>query len=219
MKRSASIFERLFRLGFFVCFLWLTGCSPGDLPMAPDLTGEGLEVAGSGTMQTAPAGVRISTGAGIAILPRPLAKPAGSQKPLVREKLIRARKGGEITLTAKDPKTGVQFEVPAGALKEDTRIRMEVIGAGPSVSVHFGPSPLTFLKPCALTISMPKDGVNPDDLGGYLITEDGPEPVPYTVKVIGNRIIVTISVAHFSTFSPDDDDPDWNDGEEDDPPP
>ena len=215
MKRSTSIIGRLCGLGFFALFVGLTGCSPGDLPMAPNLVDDGMEATGSGTVQTAPPGVQISTGAGIALVPRLLAKPAGSQRPLVKEKLIRARRGGLLYLRAEDRETRVWFWIPPNALKKDTRIRMEVIGAGPSVSVHFGPSPLTFRKPCALTISMPKDGVDPDDLGGYLLTEKGPEPVPYTIKVLRNRIVVTISVSHFSIYELDEDDPYY--GEE--PPP
>ena len=204
MTRSAPIFGRLVGVGIFVCLVWLAGCSPGGLPTAPNPADEGMQAASPGAIQQA-------VPAGIAISPLSLSKPAGPQKRLVKEKLIWARTGGLISILAEDNQTFVCFAVPPGALEADTRIRMEVIGAGPSVVVRFGPSPLSFQKPCALTISLPEDGVDPEGLGGYLITEKGAEPVPYTVEVIGNRIVVTISVSHFSLYSSGDDDPYAND--------
>jgi hypothetical protein len=154
--------------------------------------------------QLTPASIQIPAGAGIAISPRALTKPTRKQKPLVKEKLIRARKGGRITILSGQTQDG--FEVPRKALKKDTRISMEVIGEGPSTVVRFGPSGLQFLKTCTLSITFPKDGVDPKSLGGYVVKENGKTtPVPYTVKVHGKWITVRISVPHFSVYEGDDD--------------
>ena len=103
--------------------------------------------------------------------------------------------------------TLARFVVPENALEQDTRIRMEVIGEGASALVRFGPSGLRFLRPATLSVSFPADGVDIDGLGGYLIDENGAAtPVPFTVEVHGNRITVSISIAHFSLYSPSDGD-------------
>ena len=202
LSHVSPLIRHLHVLGLFILIACLAGCSPGGFPTAPGPADEEAEVAGSSAPETAPPAIQIPEGAGVAISRLPLTKPAKIQTPLVTEKRIGPR-GGRLTIL--NGSTLVYFKVPKGALKGYELIRMEVIGEGPSVLIRFGPSGLHFLKDCTLSITFPKEGVDPEDLGGYLIEKNGnATPVPYTVKVRKNSITVKLSISHFSIYSPDD---------------
>ena len=195
--------------------LVISGCAPGDLPTGPDQAALETET----VLRTPPAGVAtdigIPSGAAISLSPRALTKPTLGARALEREQLISARRGGRISLLSN--KTFATFRVPPRALEKDTRISMRMLGAGPGVVIRFGPSGLEFRKPCTLTITFPKDGVDVDDLGGYLIEKDGTAtPVPCRVTVIGRHVIVTMWISHFSDYAPGDGE---DDDAPDDPPP
>lgn len=191
--------------------LWFSGCAPGDLPTASDPSARDTEI----VLKTPPAGSRtdigVPGGSAISLSSRALAKPALGARLQVKKKLISARTGGRITLL--NEKTFATFRVPSRALKEDTRISMRMLGSGPGVVIRFGPSGLEFRRACTLKISFPKEGVDVEDLGGYLIEKDGTAtPVPCRVTVSGRYVVVTMWISHFSDYAP-------GDGEDDDAPP
>lgn len=148
--------------------------------------------------------VALPSVAGVVISPNPPVAGTKRGLPLVQEKKI-GKKGGSLTVLGIDGKTLVHFRVPKNALDATEKIRMEVVGSGASTESHFDPSGLHFNEPCKLILSIPKGDISPDDLGGYLLNEDGTvTEVPHVVRVIGKRIYVIISVSHFSIYAPGD---------------
>ena len=220
MKRPIPLCVRVFRFVLPCLIAVAAGCSQGLLPTGPGSPAGADQTATSGVAIQSAAGINVPAGSGIAISRMPLTKPAGSQKPVVVEQRIGPR-GGLIAAWARDRKTQVWFRVPRGALEKKTTIRMEVIGGGPSVLVKFGPSGLTFLKPCTLSIVLDREDVDPEELGGYLIEKNGKATeVPYSVVVRGRWVIVEISIQHFSIYSPGDGDcGNYNNNDLIDPPP
>ena len=80
-------------------------------------------------------------------------------------------------------------------------ITIQVHGSGPSSSVEFGPSGLHFNRPCVLSTTFPSEGVDPSQLGGYLLSDDGPiTAVPHKIIVRKRTITVQLKIAHFSTY-------------------
>ena len=198
MRRTAPQIGSLWLAVALVSVAGLAGCSPGALPTASvDPTDQAFE---SG--QT-PVAFRLPHGAGIALVPLAAAKPAGERDSRVVEKTIGSR-GGQ--LVSKERESRVEFLVPPRALEARTTIRMEVTGQGAATVVRFAPSGLAFRIPCVLTISLPAGDLDPECLGGYLITEDGAEPVPCAVRVKGRRIYISMRISHFSLYSPSDGD-------------
>lgn len=205
MTRSTASVIRLIGGGLLCLSLVLAGCSSSQFPAAPNPAVRGTQPPLSGAVLALPGVQPITPGVSFALSPSPRSKPTASRRPLVDEGLVRARKGGQ--LTVESGHTLARFTVPANALEQDTRIRMEVIGEGASTLVRFGPSGLQFLKPATLALSFPAEGMDIDGLGGYLIDENGAAtPVPFRVEVRGNRITVSLSISHFSLYSPSDGD-------------
>ena len=187
-----------------------SGCAPGDLPTASGPPAQDTET----VLKAPPAGsvtdIGVPSGAAISLSSRALSKPVLGARPLVREKLISARTGGRITLL--NGKTFATFSVPSRALRVDTLVSMQMLGSGPGVVIRFGPSGLEFRKACTLTITFPKDDVDVEELGGYLIEADGTATsVPCRVTVVGRYVVVTMWISHFSDYAP-------GDGEDDDAP-
>ncbi len=206
MKRPIPLCARLYRFALPCLIAIAAGCSQGLLPTGPGSPAGTDQTATSGAAIQSSTGINVPAGSDIAISRSPLTKPAGSQKPVVREQRIGPR-GGLIAARARDRKTQAWFRVPRGALKKKTTIRMEVIGGGPSVLIKFGHSGLTFLKPCTLSILLDREDVDPEELAGYLIGKSGKATeVPYSIVVRGRWVIVEISIQHFSIYSPGDGD-------------
>lgn len=198
MTRSRSNFGRLCGWGLSGLLLILTGCSSRQFPASPrPVTGD------VPVRQERP----VYADVGFSLLARPLTKPTGGAGARVEERLISARRGGQIAVSS--GQTLARFSVPDRALEQDTVIRMAVYGEGPATLVRFAPSGLRFLKNASLAVSFPSEGVDVASLGGYLIDANGSAtPVPCTVEVRGGRIIVEMSIAHFSIYSPSDGDED-----------
>jgi len=176
----------------------LVGCTPSTLPTA---SLEAPDPAFEFEPGQTPAAFRIPPRAGIALAPRVASKPTLGGDQRVVEKTVGPR-GGILVSGASESR--VAFLIPPRALRTYTPIRMAVTGEGAATVVQFGPSGLSFRIPCVLTISLPADGIDPEALGGYLITEDGAEPVPCVVRVIGRRIYISMRISHFSLYSPSD---------------
>jgi len=106
------------------------------------------------------------------------------------------------------------FRVPGGALDAPEEIQMEVVGSGADVQIHFGPYGLHFLKPCTLTISIPRSALPDGELGGYLLNSDGTvTEVPHRIRTLGSRVYITLAISHFSIYSPSDGEGGAHDGE------
>ncbi len=192
MKPLSPRFRHLCGPVLVILVAYLAGCSTGNPPTATSPSDGAPEV-------LAP-GIRLPAGAAIAISARPLTKPAGT--PQVKEKGIGPR-GGRLTVI--NGRSLVHFKVPRGALVQDKLIRMEVTGSGPSTQVRLGPAGLQFPKSCTLVITFSRGDTDPEDLGGYLIGEDGTAtPVSSTVQVLGDWVIVKFAIDHFSIYAPDD---------------
>lgn len=203
MAQSFPLFGRWLSWSLPALVIWLSGCSSEHLPMAPTPPEESPQAVAPVQNRAVSQAVQNPGKFTISISPFRLAKTAGEQKTKSKEKLIRARRGGSIVIL--NGRTLVTFWVPGGALDEDTRIGMEVIGEGPATSVRFWPPGTYFNEPSILTITFPAEGVDPETLGGYVVTdENGTHPVRSEVKVRGKWITVTIWIPHFSQVSPPD---------------
>ncbi len=215
MQRFSVLSRWMFASLLVPLALGFTGCTPGDLPTASGPADLEMET----VLRTPPAGssadIGVPGGAAISLSPRSLTKPALGAKSQVQEKKISAKKGGRIALL--NGKTFATFSVPPRALKKDTRISMRMLGSGPGVVIRFGPSGLEFRKACTLQITFPKEDVDVEDPGGYLIEKDGTAtPVPCRVTVKGRYVVVTMWISHFSDYAPGDGE---DDDAPDDPPP
>jgi|GEM_PF-2481093 hypothetical protein len=209
MNRSFPDAKAILHTTLALMVFLVAGCSNSDFatgPAQPDDSPPLLSQSNVATQSGA-----IHGGFGISKSPPSLAKRAGSQKHSKTAKKIRARKGGRLNL--RNGRTLASFGIPRGALEEDTRISMELIGEGASVLVKFGPEGLEFLKACELTLTFPGEGVDPSTIGGYYIQENGEAiPIHREVTQVGKWIVVKMSIHHFSIYSP-------GDGEDDEPPP
>jgi hypothetical protein len=172
--------------------LGLIGCHSGQMPNAPDLSPDNSEILSHSNTPS----LRI------ALMPFALRKSAGEQtSSKIKTKRIGAS-GDQITITHE--KTQAKFRVPKDALDERVEISMQIKGSGASAIVKFGPDGLHFNKPARLALTFSSEGIDPENLGGYLIEEDGTHtPVPYRINVQNNRITLLIQIAHFSTYSGD----------------
>ena len=200
-NRGIEVVERLWGLGVSVIVVWAMGCSPYGLPTAPGSPAEPGMAASPAVSAKAWRQNQYLTSFSVSISSRTLSKPALSQGSLCRIKRI-GPQGGRIILVCTDGKTRITFEIPDGALKTATDIRVEVNGTGPSVIVKFSPSGLEFLKPCTLSVALDGDDLDPDELGAYLIGKNGKvADLPYTIERHGKWIIIKISILHFSLYS------------------
>ncbi len=171
------------------------GCHSAQLPNAPELSPP--------DEQTTDVAIAKSAPLRIALKPFALSKPTGKQTASsIVEKTIDSS-GGKMTIAHE--KTLTDFVVPNKALDQPVVISMQILGSGPSAVVELGPDGLHFDRPSILAITFPNKDVDPDDLGGYLVHEDGSvTPVPYKILVKRNRITIIMLVSHFSQYGSDE---------------
>jgi hypothetical protein len=178
----------------------LVGCSPGDLPLAPN--GAEPEIAAladtPATGLGAPSHPRTIS---FALSPLGLAKRTSGGDTKTTTKRIRARKGG--TLKVSKGKTFASFYVPRKSLAKDKTLSMAVSGEGLGTVIEFGPSGTTFRPPAKLVLTFPADGIDPDAIVASLSGEDGAVKVDQKVTVRGNWIVIQAEIPHFSIYDPD----------------
>jgi hypothetical protein len=112
-------------------------------------------------------------------------------------KLIRAAEGGEVT----DPKGEVALKIPAGALAQDTEIRLVVREpeAGSQSNVYdFGPDGTTFTRPASIAVKLA--GAPPQDKKAVVAVYDGSKWTPLAGGG-SDGATVTGNVEHFSKFA------------------
>ena len=195
----------------------LTACSSSPLPTSPGLV-QGPDAAAAHILNlpdevwrgSTPAAISVGAGSAIGIRPTEGAAAARPGLPQVTERTIGPSGGSLIGISA-DLSTVAHFSIPRRALQSPETIRMEIIGSGPAVQIRFGPSGLQFLRDCTLTIAIPAEGVEQEELGGYLLTEEGSTEVPATVIRFGAYYFIRLTISHFSLYSPTDGDDQYGD--------
>ncbi|MBN1283363.1 MAG: right-handed parallel beta-helix repeat-containing protein [Proteobacteria bacterium] len=134
--------------------------------------------------------------------------------------LVPAATGGVVGVAnAADPLNGLKLEIPAGALVEDTEIRMGVIDAPPEldptigattgVAIAFSPSGLQFEKPVTAYIpvslqDMEAAGWDLERIFVFAYDADAQKwtaiPARFIVKVDETHYLVMVEISHFSIY-------------------
>ena len=178
-----------------------TACSPGASPPgseSPPPNGPTGSAANSAPSGSAPSASSTATEASTVDIAASLdfAEEAES----AAEAMIVAADGGTVEATAADGTT-FSLEVPAGALAEDTLIRMtpladvEGVGDAPAHAVQLEPENLEFLYFARLTI-MPATPIPVSDQVMFQATGTGDDVIAALVDVESEPIVVLLD--HFS---------------------
>jgi hypothetical protein len=200
MTRSTPRLSRGNAVWLCALLVTLIGCSPGELPLAPDGADPGVSVLADAP--TNGLGVPSSQGSvSFALSPLGLAKRASYDDTKTTTRFIRARWGG-ILIVSKG-RTFASFYVPRGSLDKDETLSMAVSGQGLGTVIEFGPSGTTFQPPAKLVLTFPADGIDPDDIVASLSGDDGTIEVNQKVTVRGNWIVIQAEIPHFSIYDPD----------------
>jgi len=119
---------------------------------------------------------------------------------VTKVKLIKAKNGGVIAIGE-----GIQFRVPAGSLKENTEISVEMVEKDDYVEFTFGPSGIEFAEgnPAQLCITWKalgelgkgKKNIDTEDI--ILYGEDG-KPIDTEPEIEGRGVVW--KVKHFSIY-------------------
>lgn len=200
MTRSTPRLSRVNAVWLCALLVTLTGCSPGDLPLAPDGADPGVTaVADAPTNRL---GVPSHQGTvSFALSPLGLAKLTSHDDTKTTTRFIRARWGG--ILVVSNGRTSASFYVPRRSLAKDETLSMAVSGQGLGTVIEFGPSGTTFQPPAKLVLTFPADGIDPDDIVASLSGDDGTIKVNQKVTVRGNWIVIQAEIPHFSIYDPD----------------
>lgn len=183
-----------------VCIALLTSCADGGSPTSPEQSAANLSGIADADFQ--PLGFLRTTD-----------RPAPSARRLGAARLVKAKRGGRVTLEAEledddaELEIDIELKIRPRAMKQDTRISIGLEDPWQNVTLHLGESGTQFRKPAELTIALEGldlSGHDADSIHLYLHDPETDSWYPVRrqhIEVDDDELEGTWLLDHFSRYS------------------